>query len=136
MKRLFARGPRRTDKSTAVGNRDDTLHPQPSTPPGMVHVPGLQPKYIVPPVPHPYPHDHILALVTKDGLLLRPQIPGQDGTSRSYVRIAWGKGIKVEEVTDGEEEHDWSVGVVIYGIIGGLELYTSAYSSFFVAFVV
>jgi hypothetical protein len=102
----------------------------------MIHVPALQPKYVVPPVPHPCPHDHILALVTKDGLLLRPQIPGQDGKSESYVRLAWGKGIKVNEVTNGEEEHDWSDSVVIYGIIGGLELYTSGYSSFPLLFVV
>ncbi|KAF7778523.1 hypothetical protein Agabi119p4_2868 [Agaricus bisporus var. burnettii] len=128
MKRLFARGSRRTSKSPAIGEHD-ILHTQPSTSAGMIHAPALQPKYVVPPVPHPCPHDHILALVTKDGLLLRPQIPGHesDGISGSYVRLAWGKGIILEEVINDEEQHDWSDGVVIYGIVGGLELYTTSY---------
>ncbi|TFY55822.1 hypothetical protein EVG20_g9178 [Dentipellis fragilis] len=95
-----------------------------------VHSPALQPKFIIPPVPHPRPHDHIAILSTKDALLLRPHI--SDGTPpESHVRISWGKNAKLEDMDGpggGEEaEAIWSEGVVVYGIVGILELYTASY---------
>ena len=89
------------------------------------HTTGLQPKFIVPPLPHPCPLEHIAILATPNGLLLRPHL--KDGTTRpeSHVRIAWGKDAKVEEVaTTGDDEGDWADSVVVYGIIGILNLFT------------
>lgn len=92
----------------------------------LVHTPGLQPKYIVPPVPHPCPHEHLAILVTKNGLLIRPRMinQGEGVTPTSYVRLSWGKPFKVEEVPSTGEEYDWNESAVIYGIVGVLELYS------------
>jgi hypothetical protein len=86
---------------------------------------GLQPKYIVPAVPHPRPHDHIALLVTKEGLLLRPYVAGINHPV-SHVRIAWGKAVSVGEVAgDGESgAADWKDCVIVYGIVGVLELFS------------
>jgi phosphatidylinositol 4-phosphatase len=86
---------------------------------------GLDPKFVVPPVPHPCPHDHIALLATKDGLLLRPHVPELTNT-QTYVRVAWGKNVHVEEL-DGDlelEGCDWSKSAIIYGIVGVLELFS------------
>ncbi|GLB34696.1 putative inositol phosphatase [Lyophyllum shimeji] len=96
------------------------------------HTVGLKPKYLVPPIPHPCPYDHLALLVTQDGLLIRQHIPGHDTKTErpnSYVRIAWGKPVKVEEIGDGAHagDVDWSDSVIVYGIIGVLELFSGSY---------
>lgn len=74
----------------------------------------------MPPTPHP-PHDHIALLVTNGGLLLRPHVIG--ATLESHVKIAWGKQVQVtEQPGDGDEAGDWSEAVIVYGIVGALEL--------------
>ena len=87
---------------------------------------GLQPKYTVPPVPHPNPYHHLDILVSSKGLLLRPHIPGYSHTE-SYVRISWGLAGKVELVEDTaakDPELDWSKAAVVYGVLGSLDLFT------------
>ncbi|KAF8660603.1 hypothetical protein AX16_001582 [Volvariella volvacea WC 439] len=100
----------------------------------------LPPRLTVPPVPHPCPHDHLELLAHQDGLLMRPHIVPvesglDDSTSTvdpsSYVRIAWGKNGKVEEVegklgSDGQEI-EWDSSVVVYGIVGMVELFSGSY---------
>ncbi|KAK7020499.1 SacI homology domain-containing protein [Favolaschia claudopus] len=93
---------------------------------------GLQPKFVVPPVPHPCPHDHIAVLVTSTGLLLRQHIAGRgpsDPEPTSYLRLAWGKSVKVEEHSSDSETDpiDWSESVIVYGIVGVLELFSASY---------
>ncbi|KAH9952101.1 SacI homology domain-containing protein, partial [Amylocystis lapponica] len=93
-----------------------------------VHTTGLQPKYVLPPMPHPCPHEHIALLITPQGLLLRPHIIGQVH-AESYVRIEWGKEGKVSELPSDEEidSAPWSEGVVVYGIVGILTVFTASY---------
>lgn len=120
MKRFFTKGL----KAVVPAN---TATP---TNPTVPHTTGLQPKYVVPPVPHPCTHDYIALLVTNEGLLLRPQIHGlKDPGPSSHVRISWGKPIKVEElVGDGTSEtEDWADSVIVYGIVGVLELFSGMY---------
>ena len=99
----------------------------PSTPPpptnrNVLPVPGLQPKFTVPPVPHPCPHEHLALLVCKEGLLLRPAGSGKGSEeSGSCVRVGWGRE-GVQEVQETEEECDWEKSVIVYGIVGILEL--------------
>jgi hypothetical protein len=107
--------------------------PEPPPPPRAntaVHTTGLQPKYTVPPVPHPRPYDHIAILATASAILLRPRIAGVEHP-QSHVHVAYGKDVKVEEHQgDGEGPGaDWSAAVVVYGIVGILELFTSASNS-------
>ena len=84
---------------------------------GHASAPAATLEYIIPPLPHPSPHDQVEIMATRDGLVLRPHIPG----SKNFVCITWGKSVKIEEVTG--MKHDWSKCTVIYGIIGILELY-------------
>lgn len=90
------------------------------------HTTGLQPKYIVPPVPHPCPHDHMSLLATKEGLLIRPFTSG----SVAHVRISWGKAVRVEEIASnsgGDAAAEWAKAVIVYGIIGFLELFSGSH---------
>lgn len=94
------------------------------------HTTGLRPKDIVPPVPHPCPHDHLTLLVTKEGLLIRPYTPELSG-STAHVQIAWGKAVRVEEInSSGADEAEWEKGVIVYGVIGILELFSGALNIF------
>ncbi|KII89160.1 hypothetical protein PLICRDRAFT_40794 [Plicaturopsis crispa FD-325 SS-3] len=95
----------------------------PSNP--TAHSTGLQPKYIVPPVPHPCPHEHIALLVTKDGLLLRPHVVGLKHP-QTHLFIRWGKAVTVEE-REGDANANWEESTIIYGILGILELFTASY---------
>jgi len=68
---------------------------------------------------------------TKEGLLIRPQAPGRPkeevNTSIPLVRMKWGKEILVEEINWSAESHsiNWAKdGVVVYGIVGVLELFS------------
>ncbi|KAH9843189.1 SacI homology domain-containing protein [Rhodofomes roseus] len=99
-----------------------------STAPGGSHTTGLQPKYVLPPLPHPCPHEHIAIIATDRGLLLRPHFLSETHVE-SYVCIPWGKNATVEELPHGEEfDHiDWSESVVVYGIVGILSLFTASY---------
>ncbi|KAG6856457.1 hypothetical protein H0H87_004317 [Tephrocybe sp. NHM501043] len=110
------------------------LPPGSSAPPSHIasHPVGLQPKYLVPPIPHPCPYDHLALLITKDGLLIRQHTPGRDHTTEhpsSYVRVLWGNPVKVEEVSAAHvaEGLNWAESVVVYGIIGVLELFSGAH---------
>lgn len=80
-------------------------------------------------MPHPCPHDHLALLVTKEGLLIRPHIPGQPSVPKDttpYVRVSWGKNVKVEEITPKEDdaEIEWGDGTIVYGILGVLDLFS------------
>lgn len=109
-----------------------TYPPQtaPTTSTSNIHPanPGLQPKFTVPPVPHPCPHEYIAVLVTQAGLLLRPHVVGLRHPSKVVVRVGWGREGKVEEIQSGqdsdrvEENEDWGSSVIIYGIVGVLQL--------------
>ena len=96
------------------------VHPGP-----LANTTGLEPKYTVPPVPHPNPYHRLDILVSKKGLLLRPHIPGYH--PETYVRINWGLAGKVEVVEDTaakDPELDWSKAAVVYGVLGSLDLFT------------
>ncbi|KAJ7632755.1 SacI homology domain-containing protein [Roridomyces roridus] len=124
MKRLFFK-PKAAASPTAAAT------PSPTTIPsvGIPHTTAaLPPKFVVPSVPHPCPHEHIQLLVTPECLLLRPHFPAR-APSTTYLRILWSKAVKVEELPgDGEAEgRDWSKSIVIYGIVGVLELFSASY---------
>ncbi|KAJ7063419.1 SacI homology domain-containing protein [Mycena amicta] len=119
MKRFFSRKTS-TPQASPTSSNITTTAP---------HTTGLQPKYVVPPIPHPCPHDHIALLPTSSGLLLRTHTSGADTGPPTHLRLSWGKTIKLEELSgDGEaDEADWSGSAVVYGIVGVLELLTSSY---------
>ncbi|GJE90764.1 SacI homology domain-containing protein [Phanerochaete sordida] len=101
----------------------------PSTLPQTTHaIPALQPKFTLPPVPHPCPHEYLAILPSHDGLLLRPHLP-KGVLPESHVRIAWGKEGLIEEIhTDGEGDGlDWSESVIVYGILGIITLFTASH---------
>ncbi|KIK59630.1 hypothetical protein GYMLUDRAFT_44597 [Collybiopsis luxurians FD-317 M1] len=97
-----------------------------SVPSIVPHTTGLPPKDIVPAVPHPYPYQYITLLVAKEGLLLKPQL-SESNIASSHVRIAWGKNGKVMEVSGDGSEHDWNEAILVYGIVGILELFSASY---------
>jgi hypothetical protein len=99
---------------------------RPTSPPSTtttVHTPGLKPEFVVPPMPHPCPHDHLALLPTPEGLLIRPHAPGL--VPETHVRIQWGKNVHLDEINSPGDynEDDWSQSVVVYGIIGTMELF-------------
>lgn len=89
---------------------------------------GLQPNYVVPPVPHPNPHEYIVLIASEDGLLMRPHRAGLPYPT-SYVRVSWGKTANIAELpSDGRSTSvDWKEGVVIYGIVGLITLFNASY---------
>ena len=124
MKRLLAKASKPFGfQPTPQSNNQPQAHvPIPTLP----HTIGLQPKFVVPAVPHPYPHTHLAILVSKEGLLIRPHILGSGKDQTEYlpcVRVSWGKSVKVEEI-ELSEKLDWSESVVVYGIVGILELFS------------
>ncbi|KAF9265526.1 hypothetical protein L218DRAFT_957123 [Marasmius fiardii PR-910] len=109
-----------------------TTHSAALTNPTAPHTIGLQPKYIVPPIPHPHPYEHLALLATSDGLLIRPYIPNSHNGKAgivSHIKIGWGKAVKIEEISgDGESSSaDWKDATIVYGIVGILELFTASY---------
>jgi len=108
MKRLFS-------KSTKAPS------PVPASAPALIQAPKLQPAYVVPPVPHPCPYENIVLLATPDGLLLRPYL-----SPSSYVRITWSKHPSIKE-SDGDGDYNWDDSVIVYGIVGILDLYSTSY---------
>ncbi|PCH37867.1 hypothetical protein WOLCODRAFT_161110 [Wolfiporia cocos MD-104 SS10] len=94
----------------------------------VTHTTSLQPKYVLPPLPHPCPHEHIAIIATSQGLLLRPHFRSENH-AESYVRVTWGKTGSVEELPYSAEldSIDWSESVVVYGIVGILNLFSASY---------
>ncbi|KAF8809044.1 hypothetical protein BYT27DRAFT_7163377 [Phlegmacium glaucopus] len=113
--------------------------PQPNNPPSThlsnptaPHTTSLQPKFVVPAVLHPYPHTHLAILVSKDGLLIRPHILGSGVDQTEWfpcIRVSWGKPVRVEEIERHHisEKLDWNESIVVYGIVGILELFSCSY---------
>ena len=106
-----------------------TLSVQRKNPPAPTRSPAspsLQPKFTVPPVPHPAPHTHLAVLATSDGLLIKPHIVDSPPTeSVSYLRIAWGSTVHVEEIANSDDQNiPWSDSVVVYGLVGALPLFS------------
>ncbi|KAG6376216.1 hypothetical protein JVT61DRAFT_2191 [Boletus reticuloceps] len=85
---------------------------------------GLKPSFVLPPIPHPHPYEHIAIIATDEGLVMRPYLTGLSH-SLSYIRIPWGKHPNVQELQhDGNDSSiDWKSSVVIYGIVGIMELF-------------
>ena len=131
MKRFFARAPKPFALPTSP---DDTSGKSVSAKlfnslPGQpVTAPGLHPGFSLPPIPHPCPHDHLALLVSGDGLLIRPHVPGSPFVNSfpySYLRISWGKSNKIEQFEKLERDNlDWTESVIVYGIAGIVELFT------------
>ncbi|KAI0256643.1 SacI homology domain-containing protein [Lactifluus subvellereus] len=122
MKRLFSKSSKKTPSTAAVpvNNVNNDL---------VAHTPALQPKFVVPPVPHPRPHDYIAVLPTQEGLLLRAHTASKGESDRRYVRITWGKVPEVEEFQGAAQNTGagWAAAVIVYGIVGILELFTGSY---------
>ncbi|KAG1903754.1 phosphoinositide polyphosphatase [Suillus fuscotomentosus] len=129
MKRLFSKSSKNATPSSAkysapeppMAGRTATALPTATTA-------GLQPNYVVPPVPHPNPHEHITLLASEDGLLMRPHCAGLPYPV-SYVRVSWGKTTHIAELPSdrGRPSVDWKEGVVIYGIVGLMALFNASY---------
>jgi hypothetical protein len=132
MKKFFAKA----IKGSAQASTDPATAPTPAgTPPSSappsslaVHRHSLAPKFTVPAVPHPSPHTHLALLATDSGLLLRPHAPGL--VSSAHVRVPWGAGAAPEDVRDPAADEDWENAVVVYGIIGMMELFDGARARF------
>ncbi|KAH9043290.1 SacI homology domain-containing protein [Lactarius pseudohatsudake] len=117
MKRLFSKSPKSPSPKPPALVHNDLI----------AHTPTLQPKFVVPAVPHPRPHDHIAVLPTQEGLLLRPHRTRSDDSDH-YFRINWGKSPKFEEFQGSAQNVDsWASAVIVYGIVGILELFTESY---------
>jgi phosphatidylinositol 4-phosphatase len=101
-----------------------------SSPTSNTNPSGIQPKFLIPPVPHPSPHAYLAVLVTDDGLLMRPHVPGDARGPSSYIRIRWQKNVKVEELqmNADQEDIDWIGAAIVYGVVGVLELFNSGWS--------
>ncbi|KAJ8462179.1 hypothetical protein ONZ45_g18030 [Pleurotus djamor] len=87
---------------------------------------GLQPKYTIPPVPHPSPYAYIALLATPRGLLIRPHDVKHPS---NHVVLRWGKHLVVEEL-DGSGDSDsaeWTRSSIAYGIVGVLELFSGPF---------
>ncbi|KAG5715075.1 hypothetical protein E4T56_gene9928, partial [Termitomyces sp. T112] len=96
---------------------------------------------VVPPIPNPCPYEYLEVVGTREGLVVR-QCGGAGGESVSVsagsgagagsgVRIGWGKPVRIEEVErggGGDWCGDWGgVVVVVYGIVGVLELFSCSF---------
>ncbi|KAI0797649.1 SacI homology domain-containing protein [Abortiporus biennis] len=122
MKRLFSRSPFKTPP------KPSSVSQPPSVAAVSSHTTGLQPKFTVPPLPHPRPHEHLQVLATSDTLLLRPSLKDEAKVS-SYVRIEWGKDGSIAEVDEEDAQVDlnWKESVVVYGIVGIINLFSASY---------
>jgi phosphatidylinositol 4-phosphatase len=130
MKRLFARVSKpsfsvSSPSSAAAATTNATSRTSSDL---LAQIPGLSPKFTVPAMPHPCPHDHLALLPTSHGLLVRPHAPRLHPDS--HVRISWGKRVDVEEIAGDRtsEELDWKNAVIVYGIVGIVVLYDCMYA--------
>lgn len=99
--------------------------------PTAPHTTGLQPKFVVSAVPQPYPHTYLAILVAKDGLLIRPHVLGSGIDQTEWldcIRVSWGKSVKVERYQPSEKLN-WNEGVIVYGIVGILELFSCSFAT-------
>ncbi|KAG9318553.1 hypothetical protein JVU11DRAFT_645 [Chiua virens] len=119
MKRFFTRqsiGPGRPAPSILVSPAPREL-PNHDMATGI----GLQPSFVLPPIPHPHPYEHIAIVVADEGLVMRPQLPGLSHPF-SCVLVPWGKHPRIQELqllaVDGSDSSvDWGSSVVVYGIL-------------------
>lgn len=79
-------------------------------------------------MPHLHPYERIAVTISDDGLLMRPRDPDPHD-SPSCVRVSWNKTPKVEQLPGDREipTADWSSSIVVYGIIGILDLFNASY---------
>ncbi|KAI6166942.1 SacI homology domain-containing protein [Pisolithus thermaeus] len=77
---------------------------------------------------HLHPYERIAVTISDDGLLMRPHDPDPHD-SPSCVRVSWNRTPKVEQLPSDTEipTADWSASVVVYGIIGILDLFNASY---------
>ena len=122
MKRLFYKSSKSSSPKPSAPVHSDLI----------VHTPALQPNFVVPPFPHPRSHDHIAVLPTQEGLFLRPHRTHPDDSDH-YVRIGWGKSSKFEEFRGSTQNvgTSWASALIVYGIVGVLELFTGSFISLF-----
>ncbi|KAF8559644.1 hypothetical protein OG21DRAFT_1594475 [Imleria badia] len=116
MKRFFAR--QSTGQTTPAAS---ILVPDHDMATGV----GLQPSFVLPPIPHPHPYEHIAIVATDDGLVMRPYLPGLP----PHVRIPWGKhpNVQATQHDASDPSIDWKSSVVVYGIVGIMELFNASY---------
>ena len=142
MKRLLTKASKPFGfSSTSRSNSPSPLAPPPLhlSNPTEPHTTGLQPKFVVPAVPQPYPHTYLAILVTKEGLLIRPHV-FESGIEQTEwlpcIRVSWGKSAKVEEIERYQlsEMLDWNEAVIVYGIVGILELFSCSFLMLFLGF--
>jgi hypothetical protein len=81
-----------------------------------------RPKSTAPAKPLPSEIWHELTvLATESGLLVRPVLP----EATMQLRISWGRDGEVAQVkATKQDEHDWSTGVTVYGLVGILSLFS------------
>ncbi|KAI6109734.1 SacI homology domain-containing protein [Pisolithus sp. B1] len=77
---------------------------------------------------HLHPYERIAVTISDDGLLMRPHDPDPHD-SPSCVRVSWNRTPEVEQLPSDTEipTADWSASVVVYGIIGILDLFNASY---------
>ena len=139
MKRLLTKASKPFGFSLTPQSNSPSPPPAPLSIPTTPHTTRLQPKFVVPAVPQPYPHTHLAILVTKEGLLIRPHVLGSgiDQTEWLHcIRVSWGKSVKVEEIERDQlsEKLDWNEGAIVYGIVGVLELFSCSFLMLFLEF--
>ena len=117
MKRLFSK-----KRTVPISSGSDSSSPSANP---VARNTGLSPKLAVPPGTHPRPYDHIAVLPTKDGLLLRPRIE-HAVVAGSCIRLGWARSPRVEELEGNGESYEalWGQSVIVYGIVGILDLFT------------
>ena len=138
MKQLLTKASKPFGFSSAPQSNSAPSPPTHLSSPAAPHTTGLQPKFVVPAVPHPYPHTHLAILVSKEGLLIRPHVPVPGVDQMEWlpcIRVSWGKSVKVEEIESHQlsEKPNWNEGVVVYGIVGILELFSCSFLIFFLS---
>jgi hypothetical protein len=117
MKRFFSKSSKSQHPSApAVSAQNHVVVPTP-TPQPTSALPATS-------ASHPRPHDHIAVLPTQDGLLLRPHVARQ-GESDRYIRITWGKVPEIKQFQGPVSTAgvNWTLAVMVYGIIGILDLF-------------
>ena len=132
MKRLLSKASKSFRFSSMPQSNSPPSPPTHLSNPTAPHTTGLQPKFVVPAVPQPYPHTHLAILVSKDGLLIRPHVHGSGIEQTEWlpcIRVSWGKSVKVEEIESHQlsEKLDWNEAVIVYGIVGILELFSCSF---------
>jgi hypothetical protein len=82
-----------------------------------------RPKSIAPAKPQANEIWHELTvLATESGLLIQPVL----SEASVHLRISWGKDGEVAQVikVTKEDDHDWSTGATVYGLVGILSLFS------------